>query len=166
MILITIAIKLTDRGAVFYSQERIGQDGKSFQLYKFRTMAVDAEEKTGPVWAKAEDSRVTLIGRWLRKINLDELPQLWNVLKGNMSLIGPRPERPHFVEEFRDQIPRYMARHKVKSGLTGWAQIHGLRGNTSLEERIKYDLYYMENWTLMMDFEILFATLFAFKNAY
>lgn len=163
---VAIAIKVSDRGPVFYRQERIGQDGKGFNIYKFRTMNVEAERTTGPVWAKPNDHRVTLLGRFLRKTNLDEFPQLWNVLTGEMSLVGPRPERPYFVEQFRDQIPRYMARHKIKSGLTGWAQIHGLRGNTSLEERIKYDLYYMENWTIMMDIEILFATLFAFKNAY
>lgn len=157
---------LTSRGPIFYKQERIGQDGKVFKLYKFRTMNVNAEHQTGPVWAKAGDQRVTKLGKILRRTNLDELPQLWNVLRGNMSLVGPRPERPHFVEQFRDQIPRYMARHKIKSGLTGWAQIHGLRGDTSIEERIKYDLYYMENWTLMMDIEILLATPFAFKNAY
>lgn len=164
--LISFLIKLTSRGSVFYKQERIGRDGKQFNIYKFRTMAMDAEKATGPVWTKPDDERITFIGRFLRKTNLDELPQLWNVLIGNMSLVGPRPERPHFVEQFRGQIPRYMSRHKIKSGLTGWAQIHGLRGNTSLEERIKYDLYYMENWTLMMDIEILFATIFAYKNAY
>ncbi len=164
--LIALMIKLSDRGPIFYQQERIGQDGKRFNLYKFRTMSVDAEKKTGPVWAQPNDLRVTPIGKFLRRVNCDELPQLWNVLMGDMSLVGPRPERPHFVEQFKDQIPRYVARHKIKSGLTGWAQIHGLRGNTSLEERIKYDLYYMENWNVMMDVEILFATLFAFKNAY
>lgn len=166
MILISAAIKLSDGGSIFYGQERVGRDQKSFMLYKFRTMIVDAEKSTGPVWAYQGDDRVTLIGRFLRRFNLDELPQLWNVLKGNMSLVGPRPERPHFVSQFRDQIPHYMIRHKIKSGLTGWAQIHGLRGNTSLEERIKYDLYYLENWTPMLDIEIILATFFAFKNAY
>ena len=165
-ILMMIAIKLYDRGPIFYKQKRVGQDEVPFDLCKFRTMSVDAEKKTGPVWASPNDERITRIGKFLRRTNLDELPQLWNVLIGNMSLVGPRPERPHFVNQFRNQIPRYMTRHKIKSGLTGWAQIHGLRGHTSLEERIKYDLYYMENWTLMMDIEILFATLFAFKNAY
>ena len=164
--LVAVAIKLHDGGPIFYQQERVGQDGKHFMLHKFRTMLQDAERKTGPVWAQANDDRTTPIGKILRKTNLDELPQLWNALIGDMSLVGPRPERPHFVEQFRDQIPRYMTRHKIKSGLTGWAQIHGLRGNTSIEERIKYDLYYMENWTLMMDIEILFATIFAYKNAY
>ena len=164
--LIGLFIRWSDKGPIFYSQERIGRDGKHFKLYKFRTMQTNAEEKTGPVWAASNDERVTAIGKFLRRVNLDELPQLWNVARGDMSLVGPRPERPHFVDQFRDQIPRYMARHKIKSGLTGWAQIHGLRGNTSLEERIKYDLYYMENWTLMLDIEILLATIFAFKNAY
>lgn len=164
--IIAVLIKLSDGGPVFYQQERVGRDGKHFKLHKFRTMTVDAERETGPVWSKPNDPRVTALGRFLRSTNLDELPQLWNVFIGNMSLVGPRPERPHFVEQFRDQIPRYMARHKIKSGLTGWAQIRGLRGNTSLEERVKYDLYYMENWTLMMDIEILLATIFAFKNAY
>lgn len=163
---IALMIKAMDRGPVFYRQERVGRDGKSFDLIKFRTMLVGAEGKTGPVWAKQDDERVTLIGKWLRRSNLDELPQLWNVLVGNMSLVGPRPERPHFVERFKDQIPRYMARHKVKSGITGWAQIHGLRGNSSLDQRIQYDIYYMENWTLMLDIEILLATFFAYKNAY
>ena len=166
LLLIAVAIKLNDSDPIFYKQERVGQDEKHFNLYKFRTMRVNAETHTGPVWARPEDKRITRIGLFLRRTNLDELPQLWNVLLGNMSLVGPRPERPHFVKQFRDQIPRYMARHKIKSGLTGWAQIQGLRGDTSLEERIKYDLYYIENWTLMMDIEILLATPFAFKNAY
>lgn len=166
LILIASVIKLSDGGRIIYKQERVGQDGEYFKLYKFRTMKLDAEKQSGPVWARQQDRRVTEVGKFLRRMNLDELPQLWNVLKGDMSLVGPRPERPHFVEQFRDQIPRYMARHKIKSGITGWAQIHGLRGNTSIEERIKYDLYYMENWTLMMDIEILFATIFAYKNAY
>lgn len=166
LVIVAIAIKVQDRGPIFYKQERVGQEGKHFYLYKLCTMMPDAELKSGPVWASRDDCRVTPLGRILRRTNLDELPQLWNVLVGKMSLVGPRPERPHFVQQFRDQIPRYMARHKIKSGLTGWAQIHGLRGNTSLEERIKYDLFYMENWTLVMDIEILFATLFAYKNAY
>jgi exopolysaccharide biosynthesis polyprenyl glycosylphosphotransferase len=161
-----IAVKLTDRGPIFYIQERVGQDGRHFRLYKFRTMKADAEALTGPVWAKEGDSRRTPIGSFLRRFNLDELPQLWNVVRGEMSLVGPRPERPHFVNQFRDQVPRYMARHKIKSGITGWAQVNGLRGNTSLQERIKYDLYYAENWSLLLDLEILFMTLFAFKNAY
>lgn len=161
-----LALLLNDRGSVFYKQERVGQDGRYFMLYKFRTMRRDAESKTGPVWAGKSDDRCTPVGKVLRRLNLDELPQLWNVLKGEMSLVGPRPERPHFVDQFRSQIPRYMARHKIKSGITGWAQVNGLRGNTSLQERIKYDLYYAENWSLLLDLEILFMTFFAFKNAY
>jgi len=160
------AVKATDGGSIFFSQERVGQDGKRFMIYKFRTMRQDAEHSSGPVWARKDDDRCTPIGRFLRRFNLDELPQLWNVLKGDMSLVGPRPERPCFVDQFRDEVPRYMTRHKVKSGITGWAQVNGLRGNTSLQERIKYDLYYMENWSLLFDLEILFMTLFAFKNAY
>ena len=160
------AIKLSDGKTIFYKQERVGQDGKHFMLYKFRTMQPDAEQRTGPVWAQEGDRRCTSIGRILRRFNLDELPQLWNVLRGDMSLVGPRPERPHFVNQFREEVPRYMARHKIKSGITGWAQVNGLRGNTSLQERIKYDLYYAENWSLLLDIEILFMTLFAFKNAY
>ena len=161
-----ILIKCDDRGPVIYRQERVGRDGRVFALYKFRTMRVNAEGETGPVWARPNDSRRTRVGDFMRRWNIDELPQLWNVLKGDMSLVGPRPERPHFVKQFRETIPRYMARHKIKSGLTGWAQVNGLRGNTSIQERIKYDLYYMENWSLLLDIEILFMTFFAFKNAY
>ncbi|HOW87932.1 MAG TPA: undecaprenyl-phosphate glucose phosphotransferase [Candidatus Omnitrophota bacterium] len=163
---IAILIKLGDGGPVFYFQERMGRDGKVFRLIKFRTMRINAEQETGPVWAKPEDERRTPTGEILRRWNLDEFPQLLNVLAGNMSLVGPRPERPHFVDKFREHVPRYMARHKVKSGVTGWAQVHGLRGDTSIEERIKYDLYYMEHWSLLLDIEILVMTLFAFKNAY
>lgn len=165
-LIITLVIFLEGKGPVFYFQDRIGRDGKIFKLIKFRTMGVDAEKESGPVWAKANDTRRTRVGEFLRRWNLDEFPQLWNVFCGQMSLVGPRPERPHFVDKFRESIPRYMARHKVKAGLTGWAQVHGLRGNTSIEERIKYDLYYMENWSLLLDVEILVMTFFAFKNAY
>jgi len=163
---VAILIKLEGKGPVFYFQERVGRDGNVFRLIKFRTMKVDAEKETGPVWTSPEDNRRTRSGEFLRRWNLDEFPQLLNVLSGDMSLVGPRPERPHFVDKFRENVPRYMARHKVKSGLTGWAQVHGLRGDTSIEERIKYDLYYMENWSLLLDIEILVMTLFAFKNAY
>ncbi len=166
MLLTGVVIKLTDRGAIFYTQERVGQDGKNFRLYKFRTMRPDAEAGSGPVWTKKGDRRCTPVGSFLRRFNFDELPQLWNVVKGEMSLVGPRPERPHFVNQFRSEVPRYMARHKIKSGITGWAQVNGLRGNSSVQERIKYDLYYAENWSLLFDLEILFMTLFAFKNAY
>jgi len=159
-------IKLSGGGPVFYKQERVGEDGQVFNLLKFRTMKSDAEAETGPVWAKENDERVTAMGKIFRRTNLDELPQLWNVLKGDMSLVGPRPERPHFVEQFKEEVPRYMARHKIKSGITGWAQVNGLRGNTSLKERIKYDLYYVENWSLLLDMKILIMTFTAFKNAY
>lgn len=165
-ILAVLLIKLGDRGPLFYFQERVGRDQKVFNVIKFRTMRVDAEKETGPVWAKANDSRRTRSGNFLRRSNIDELPQLWNVLRGDMTLVGPRPERPHFVSQFRETIPRYMARHKVKSGITGWAQVNGFRGNTSIRERLKYDLYYMENWSLLFDIEILFMTMFAYKNAY
>ncbi len=157
--LIAILIKATSKGKVFYVQERFGMDGKIFKLYKFRTMIENAEKDTGPVWASDNDPRVTPIGKFLRKFSIDELPQLINVLKGDMSLVGPRPERPYFVESFREKIPRYMLRHKVKSGITGWAQVHGLRGNTPLEERIKYDLYYIENWSILLDIKIIWMTL-------
>ncbi len=165
-IAVALMIKLEGGGPIFYFQERVGRDGNVFPLIKFRTMKIDAEEETGPVWARPKDARRTRIGEFLRRWNLDEFPQLLNVLSGSMTLVGPRPERPHFVDKFREKVPRYMARHKIKSGLTGWAQVHGLRGDTSIEERIKYDLYYMENWSLLLDVEILMMTLFAFKNAY
>jgi Undecaprenyl-phosphate glucose phosphotransferase len=159
MAAIALAVKLSSRGAVLYRQERMGLDGKRFQMLKFRTMVTDAEKLTGPVWATDQDSRVTGIGRWLRQTSLDELPQLINVLRGEMSLVGPRPERPPLIDEFRKTIPKYMLRHKVKAGMTGWAQIHGWRGNTSLATRIEYDLDYIENWSLGRDIKILFLTL-------
>ncbi len=161
-----IAIKKGSPGPVFYGQVRCGEKGKQFTLYKLRTMRVDAEDQTGPVFTKENDPRTTKIGVWLRKHNIDELPQLWNVLKGNMSLVGPRPERPHFVEQFKEDISRYMRRHASKPGMSGWAQVNGLRGNTSIQERIRYDLYYLENWSLAFDFKILIKTLFAKENAY
>jgi lipopolysaccharide/colanic/teichoic acid biosynthesis glycosyltransferase len=129
-------------------------------------MPVDAEAQTGPVWTVENDGRRTRVGQVLREYNLDELPQFWNVLKGDMSLVGPRPERPHFVEQFKEVIGNYMSRHVSRPGLTGWAQVNGLRGNTDLRERVKYDLYYLENWSLSFDFKILLKTLFARKNAY
>ncbi|MEW6536084.1 MAG: undecaprenyl-phosphate glucose phosphotransferase [Candidatus Auribacterota bacterium] len=165
-LVIALIIKKTSPGPIFYKQERMGLDGKVFTMYKFRTMAVNAEAQTGPVWAKPDDDRRTGIGAFLRKANLDELPQLFNVLHGDMSLVGPRPERPYFVDKFKDNIPHYMSRHRVKSGMTGWAQVNGLRGNTSLEERIKYDLYYIENWSLLLDIKIILMTFIARKNAY
>jgi len=164
--IVGLFIKLSSPGPVFYFQKRVGEDGRRFAIIKFRTMIVNAEKGTGPVWAKKDDPRRTPIGGFLRATNIDELPQLINVLKGEMSLVGPRPERPHFVEKFKQDIPRYMARHKIKSGMTGWAQVNGLRGNTSIEERTKYDLYYVENWSVMFDVKILFMSVFAMKNAY
>jgi Undecaprenyl-phosphate glucose phosphotransferase len=148
------------RGPVLLRQERMTLDGKTFQIYKFRTMIDEAEKDTGPVWASAEDPRRTHIGIWLRRFNLDELPQLLNVVLGHMSLVGPRPERPPFVAQFKERIPQYMQRHRVKSGITGWAQVNGWRGNTSIEKRIEYDLYYIENWSLRLDLKILILTLF------
>lgn len=153
------AIWLEDRGPIFYTQERMGLDGRSFAIWKFRSMRVGAESSTGPVWATKDDPRRTRIGAFLRHTSLDELPQLWNVLKGDMSIVGPRPERPTFVQEFKHKIPQYMLRHRVKSGITGWAQVHGWRGNTSIKKRIQYDLYYIENWSLLLDLKILWMTL-------
>jgi Undecaprenyl-phosphate glucose phosphotransferase len=166
---IALLVRLTSRGAVFYRQERTGLDGKPFTIYKFRSMYDDAERETGPVWTRPDDPRVTPFGRFLRRSNIDELPQLWNVLRGDMSIVGPRPERPHFVEQFRHRIPSYMLRHKVKAGLTGWAQVNGWRGNTPLEKRIEYDLYYIENWSVRLDLKIMWLTLvkgFFHKHAY
>lgn len=161
MAAVAVFIRLDSKGPVIYRQERMGVNGHTFSFYKFRSMINDAE-KDGPVWAKQNDPRCTRLGARLRAWNLDELPQLWNVLKGDMSLVGPRPERPVFVEKFKNGIPRYMARHRVKSGITGWAQVNGLRGNCSIQERLKYDLYYIENWSLLFDIKILILTLFAF----
>jgi Undecaprenyl-phosphate glucose phosphotransferase len=152
-------IKRSSPGPVFYTQERMGLDGKAVTVYKFRSMPIDAEDTTGPVWARDDDPRATAIGRWLRKHDVDELPQFWNVFRGDMSCVGPRPERPFFVEQFKHRIPQYMLRHKVKAGITGWAQVNGWRGNTSLEKRIEYDLYYIENWSLSLDFKIMWLTL-------
>jgi Undecaprenyl-phosphate glucose phosphotransferase len=156
---IAALIKSTSEGPVFYKQERMGLDGKAFQVYKFRSMYLGAEDETGPIWARDEDPRCTSVGRWLRRMDLDELPQLWNVLRGDMSIVGPRPERPYFVEQFKHRIPQYMLRHKVKAGITGWAQVNGWRGNTSLEKRIEYDLYYIENWSVSLDIKIMCLTL-------
>jgi len=159
-------IKRSSPGPVFFKQERCGEKGAPFTLYKLRTMKIDAEAETGPVFTAEDDPRTTTVGAFLRRHNLDELPQFWNVFRGDMSLVGPRPERPHFVEQFKEDIGRYMWRHVSKPGMTGWAQVNGLRGNTSIEERIKYDLYYLENWSLAFDMKILLKTLFARENAY
>jgi Undecaprenyl-phosphate glucose phosphotransferase len=155
---IAVLIRRGSRGPVFYTQERMGLDGKAFHVNKFRSMYFGAEDDTGPVWARDDDPRCTPVGKWLRKLDLDELPQLWNVLRGDMSIVGPRPERPYFVEQFKHRIPQYMLRHKVKSGITGWAQVNGWRGNTSLEKRIEYDLYYIENWSVGLDLKIMWLT--------
>lgn len=161
-----VLIKRESPGPVFYKQHRCGEGGRCFTLFKLRTMPMDAEDRTGPVWTVENDARRTRVGQTLRRFNLDELPQFWNVLKGEMSLVGPRPERPHFVEQFKEEIGNYMSRHVSKPGMTGWAQINGLRGNTDLCERVKYDLYYLENWSIPFDFKILLKTFTARKNAY
>jgi len=159
MIAISFLVKATSIGPVFYRQERMGLDGKIFSMLKFRTMETQAEKETGPVWAAKGDSRKTIIGSFLRKTSMDELPQFFNVLKGDMSIVGPRPEREFFIKQFRSKIPKYMLRHKMKAGITGWAQISGWRGNTSLEKRIEYDLYYIENWSIRFDLEIMWLTI-------
>ncbi|UJS16055.1 MAG: undecaprenyl-phosphate glucose phosphotransferase [Candidatus Jettenia sp.] len=169
MFIIAVMIKLTSEGPVLFKQERMGMDGKTFHMLKFRTMLINAEQVTGPVWTKEDDPRRTRIGKLLRMTSLDELPQFFNVLKGDMSIVGPRPERPVFIESFKGTIPKYMLRHKMKAGITGWAQVSGLRGNTSLEKRIEYDLYYIENWSLNFDLKIIWLTLlngFIDKHAY
>lgn len=169
MIIVAIIIKTTSKGPIIFSQVRIGSHNKEFKMYKFRSMEVQTESKEKKAWTTFNDPRVTKIGKFIRKTSIDELPQLLNVLKGEMSLIGPRPERPFFVEKFREEIPRYMIKHQVKPGLTGWAQINGYRGDTSIKKRIEHDLYYIENWTLGLDIKILFYTVFkgfVNKNAY
>ena len=156
--IIAAVVKLSSPGPVFYRQERMGLDGMAFTVYKFRSMELGAEDSTGPIWARDDDPRTTAVGRWLRRFDLDELPQIWNVLRGAMSIVGPRPERPFFVEQFKHRIPQYMLRHKVKAGITGWAQVNGWRGNTSLEKRIEYDLYYIEHWSVSLDIKIMWLT--------
>jgi len=169
MLLIALAVKLSSPGPVFYRQERVGWNGRTFTMFKFRTMPVDAESKTGPVWAKAGERRATPFGAFLRRTSMDELPQFINVVRGEMSIVGPRPERPAFVDKFKDEIPDYMKKHLVKAGITGWAQVNGWRGDTNLEKRIEYDLYYIEHWSLWLDMKIILLTLFKgfiHKNAY
>jgi Undecaprenyl-phosphate glucose phosphotransferase len=168
LLLTAILIKLDSRGPAFYAQERMGLDGRSFMIFKFRSMRTDAEAD-GPGWTVENDPRTTRLGRFLRRINVDEFPQLINVLIGEMSLVGPRPERPVWVNQYRRSIPRYMDRHWEKGGMTGWAQVNGLRGDTSIPERIKYDLWYIENWSLLLDIKILIRQMFNFfrsPNAY
>ncbi len=157
--LLALLVRLSSPGPIFYRQARVGRDGREFDMLKFRSMRLDAEAGSGPVWTTENDPRVTPVGKVLRRFSLDELPQLWNVLRGDMSLVGPRPERKVFVERFSQEMPRYFERHRVQSGLTGWAQVHGLRGNTSIEERTLYDLHYVENWTLILDIKILLMTI-------
>lgn len=165
MLFIAVLIRLDSKGPVFYVQQRVGNDGNKFEIYKFRSMIDNAENGTGPKWATTNDPRTTRIGRFLRLYNLDEFPQFLNVLRGDMSLVGPRPERPYFVDKFKEEIPYYMRRHMVKSGMTGWAQVNGWRGDTSVVERTEHDLYYVRNWSLLLDLEILWKTLTSFKNA-
>lgn len=169
MFIVAILIKCTSEGPVMFSQERVGLHNKQFKMYKFRSMAVQQPKEERGAWTVEDDPRVTPIGKIIRRTSIDELPQLFNILKGDMSLVGPRPERPFFVEKFKEQIPRYMVKHQVRPGMTGWAQINGYRGNTSIKKRIEYDLYYIENWTLTFDIKILFLTIFKGfinKNAY
>ena len=169
MIVTAIMIKKTSPGPLIFSQERVGLQNRPFKMYKFRSMIVQDEKKEKKGWTTKDDPRVTTVGRFIRKTSIDELPQLFNVLRGDMSLVGPRPERPQFVEKFKEEIPRYMIKHQVRPGLTGWAQVNGYRGDTSIKKRIEHDLYYIENWTLGFDFKIIFLTFFKGfinKNAY
>jgi len=169
LLVLALLVKFTSRGPVFYRQERMSMDGATFSMLKFRSMRCEAEDKSGPVWAMRDDKRCTLIGCFMRKTSLDELPQLFNVLNGDMSLVGPRPERPVFVHEFRKNIPQYMLRHKVKSGMTGWAQVNGWRGDTNIGKRTDYDIYYIEHWSLLFDMKIVWLTIwkgFVNHNAY
>jgi len=160
LLLVAVLIRLDSPGPIFYLQERVGLDGKPFWCIKFRSMRADAEADTGPVWATISDPRRTRLGRILRRLSVDEMPQFINVLLGDMSIVGPRPERPAFVEQFSQEIPRYMERHREKAGITGWAQINGLRGDTSIEERTRYDLWYVENWSIWLDLKIILRTPF------
>jgi len=169
MLVVAILVKKSSPGPIFFAQERIGLGNRPFKMYKFRSMGVQDPKKEAKEWTTKNDARVTPVGRIIRKTSLDELPQFWNVLKGDMSLIGPRPERPLFVEKFKEEIPRYMIKHQVRPGITGWAQVNGFRGDTSIRSRIEHDLYYIENWSLGLDIKILFLTFFkgfVNKNAY
>ncbi len=169
MIISAILVKLTDGGPIIYAQERVGLHNKPFRMYKFRSMAVQKPSEEKSKWTTPNDPRVTGVGKFIRKTSIDEMPQFFNILKGDMSLVGPRPERPFYVEKFREEIPHYMIKHQVRPGLTGWAQVNGFRGDTSIQKRIDHDLYYIENWTLGFDFKIMFLTIFKGfinKNAY
>lgn len=164
-----ILVKTTSKGPIIYSQERVGEDGKPFMIYKFRSMSSENEYIDDKVWTKENDPRITRIGKIIRKYSIDELPQFYNIFKGDMSLIGPRPERPYFVNKFKESVPKYMIKHHVKPGMTGWAQINGYRGNTSIVKRIEYDIYYVENWSVLLDIKIFIKTiptLLNDKNAY
>ncbi len=169
LLAIALAVRFSSTGPVLYRQERMSLNGHRFDMLKFRSMPVGTEAKSGAVWARSGETRATPLGRFLRRTSLDELPQFLNVLKGDMSVVGPRPERPVFIDKFKDHIPRYMLRHKMKAGITGWAQVNGWRGNTSLEKRIQYDLYYIQNWSLALDLKIMLLTVwrgFVHRNAY
>lgn len=169
MLIVAIAVKLSSPGPVIFCQERVGLHNKNFKMYKFRSMGVQKQSDEKVAWTTKNDARVTGVGKIIRKTSLDELPQLFNIFMGDMSLVGPRPERPHFVEKFKEEIPRYMVKHQVRPGLTGWAQVNGFRGDTSISKRVEYDLYYIENWSLGFDFKIIFLTFFKGfinKNAY
>ena len=169
LLLLAALVKISSPGPVIFKQERVGLHSKPFYMYKFRSMEQQSEEEEKKAWTVRDDPRVTGIGKFLRRTSLDELPQLFNILKGDMSLVGPRPERPLFVERFREEIPRYMVKHQVRPGLTGWAQVNGFRGDTSIKKRIDYDIYYIENWTIGFDIKIIFLTFFTGfvnKNAY
>lgn len=169
MLIAAIAVGCTSKGPVIFKQERIGLHNKPFRMYKFRTMRVQMPSAEQKAWTTKDDPRVTKVGKFLRRTSIDELPQLFNILKGDMSVVGPRPERPQFVEQFKEEIPRYMVKHQVRPGLTGWAQINGYRGDTSIKKRIEYDIFYIENWTMSFDVKIMFLTIFRGfinKNAY
>ena len=169
MLITAIVIKVTSPGPLIFKQERIGLKNKPFYMYKFRSMVVQEDTDEKKEWTTKNDPRVTPVGRFIRRTSIDELPQLFDVLMGTMSLVGPRPERPQFVDKFKEEIPRYMIKHQVRPGLTGWAQVNGYRGDTSIRKRIEYDLYYIENWTIGFDFKIILLTFFKGfinKNAY
>ena len=169
MLVAALLIKLTSRGPVIFKQERVGLHNSSFYMYKFRSMELQSPKEEKKAWTVKDDPRVTAVGKFLRRTSLDELPQLFNILRGDMSLVGPRPERPLFVEKFKEEIPRYMVKHQVRPGLTGWAQVNGLRGDTSIRKRVEYDIYYIENWTIWFDLKIILMTFFTGfinKNAY
>jgi exopolysaccharide biosynthesis polyprenyl glycosylphosphotransferase len=158
LLAIALAIKLSSRGPVFFSQCRVGSNGKRFDIHKFRTMKIVTDEEADTTWTKKNDRRRTRIGTFLRRTSFDELPQFWNVIKGDMSVVGPRPERPFFAEHFQRKVPQYMLRHQVKTGITGWAQVNGYRGDTSISKRVEYDLFYIENWSFKLDMKIILLT--------